>query len=141
MYMWDYSDKVKDHFHNPRNVGEIEDPDGMAEVESMACGDVLKLTFKVNGQERIVDARCKVAGCVSSIASASALTEMLKGLTIREAIRITDQDIADYLGGLPPGKAHAPAMGQEALEKAIENYKNRKSSETLSSIISFSISG
>ena len=101
----------------------------------MACGDVLKLTFKVNGQERIVDARCKVAGCVSSIASASALTEMLKGLTIREAIRITDQDIVDYRGGLPPGKTHAPAMGQEVLEKAIENYKDGKTAEPCPSIM------
>ena len=89
-------------------------------------GDVLKLTLKIDGREQIVDARCKVAGCVSSIASASVLTEMLKDLTIEEAIRITDQDIVDYLSGLPPGKADAPALGREALEKAIANYQNRK---------------
>ena len=124
--MSEYTDTVKDHFNNPRNIGEIDNPDGCAEIVSMACGDVLKLTLRIDGQERIVDARCKVAGYVSSIASASALTEMLKGLTIKEAIRITDQDIVDYLGGLPPGKTHAPAMGQEVLEKAIENFKNRK---------------
>jgi NifU-like protein len=124
--MWNYSDMVKDHFHNPRNVGEIEDPDGIAEVQSMACGDALKITFKVDEHERIIDARCKVAGCVSSIAVASALTEMIKGLMIEEATKITDQDIVDYLGGLPPGKTHAPAMGQEALEKAMKHFRSLK---------------
>jgi NifU-like protein len=124
--MREYTAIVRDHFNNPRNIGEIDNPDGCAEIVSTACGDVLKLTLKIDRQERIIDARCKVAGCVSSIASASALTEMLKGLTIEEAIRITDQDIVDYLGGLPPGKAHAPALGREAFEKAIANYKNRK---------------
>jgi NifU-like protein len=124
--MWDYSDKVKDHFHNPRNVGEIEDPDGMAEVISMACGDALKITFKVNEHEQIVDVKCKVAGCVSSIACASALTEMIKDITIEEAIQITDQDIADYLGGLPPGKTHATSMVQEALEKALEGFRGKR---------------
>jgi NifU-like protein len=124
--MWDYSDKVKDHFHNPRNVGEIEDPDGMAEVVSMACGDALKITFKVDEHEQIVDVRCKVAGCVSSIACASALTEMIKGITIEKAIQINDQDITDYLGGLPPGKTHASAMVQEALEKALEGFRGKR---------------
>jgi NifU-like protein len=125
--MWDYSDKVKDHFHNPRNVGEIEDPDGMAEVESVACGDALKITFKVDEHEQIIDVKCRVAGCVSSIACASALTEMIKGITVEEAIKITDQDVIDYLGGLPAGKTHASAMSYEALEKAIEGYKQKAS--------------
>jgi NifU-like protein len=123
--MWDYSDKVKDHFHNPRNVGEIEDPDGIAEVVSMACGDALKITFKVGEREQIIDVKCKVAGCVSSIACASALTEMIKGITIEEATKITDQDITDYLGGLPAGKTHASAMVHEALEKALEGFKRK----------------
>ena len=122
---WDYSDKVRDHFTNPRNVGEIENPDAMAEVFSMACGDALKLTLKVDGQGRIIDARCKVAGCVSSIACASALTETIKGLMLEEAARITDQDIVDYLGGLPPGKTHAPAMVREGLEIAIEEFRRK----------------
>jgi len=125
IYMLDYSDKVKDHFHNPRNVGEIDNPDGIGEVFSMACGDVLKLTFRVDEHERIIDARCKVAGCVSAIACASALTETIKGLTIEEAAKITDQDIVDYLGGLPPGKTHASAMAQEALEKAVEGFRGK----------------
>jgi NifU-like protein len=125
--MWEYSDKVKDHFRNPRNVGEIEGPDGMAEVVSMACGDALKITFKVDAHEQIIDVKWKVAGCVSSIACASALTEMIRGLTIAEAIRITDQDIVDHLGGLPAGKTHASAMTCEALEKAVEGYRKKTS--------------
>jgi NifU-like protein len=123
--MWEYSDKVKDHFHNPRNVGEIENPDGTAEVVSTACGDALKITFKVDEHEQIVEVKCKVAGCVSSIACASALTEMIKDITIEEAVQITDRDITDYLGGLPPGKTHASAMVQEALEKALKGYRRK----------------
>jgi NifU-like protein len=125
--MWEYSDKVKDHFHNPRNVGEIEDPDGIAEVVSMVCGDALKITLKVDEHEQIIEIKCKVAGCVSSIACASAVTEMIRGLTIAEAMRITDQDIADHLGGLPAGKTHASAMACEALEKAVEGYRKKTS--------------
>jgi NifU-like protein len=124
--MWDYNEKVMEYFLNPKNVGEIENPDGVGEEGSLACGDMLKLTFKLDKDGRIADAKFKTFGCASAIASSSVMTEMIKGMTLEEASKITNKDIVDKLGGLPEQKMHCSVMGMEALQAAIENYRSGK---------------
>ncbi|MCI5191905.1 MAG: Fe-S cluster assembly protein NifU [Candidatus Electrothrix sp. AU1_5] len=120
--MWEYTNKVQQHFMQPQNVGEVENPSGTGDVGSLACGDALKLTIKVDN-DIIVDAKFKTFGCASAIASSSVLTEMIKGMPVDEAAKITNEDIAEALGGLPKEKMHCSVMGREALEAAIADYR------------------
>ncbi|MBU1862699.1 MAG: Fe-S cluster assembly protein NifU [Candidatus Omnitrophica bacterium] len=122
--MWNYTQKVKEYFLNPHNVGEVENPDAVGEIGNIACGDALYLTLKIDKKEdRIIEAKFKTFGCASAIASSSVLTDMVKGLTLDEALKISNKDIANVLGGLPEEKMHCSVMGQEALEKAIKGYR------------------
>ena len=133
--MWEYTKTVKDHFLNPRNVGVIDDADGVGEVGSLACGDALTLYFKLDENKKIKDAKFQTFGCASAIASSSAMTEMIKGLTLEEAEKITNDKIAEFLGGLPKQKMHCSVLGRDALEKAIANYRGEAEKKVEGNIV------
>jgi len=122
----EYSEKVKEHFRNPRNVGEIENPDGVGKVGNPVCGDIMELYIRV--QEGIItDAKFKTFGCGAAIATSSMVTEIVKNKTIEEALKISNRAVAEALGGLPPIKMHCSVLTEEALKNAIDDYLTRSS--------------
>lgn len=120
--MGPYSDVVMDHFMNPRNMGEIEDANAIAEVGNPSCGDVMKLYFRIDNNGIIEDVKFKTFGCGAAIASSSMATELLKGAKVEDALKLTNQAIVDALGGLPPAKIHCSVMAEEAVEAALKDY-------------------
>lgn len=122
-----YSKSVMDHFKNPKNVGELKDANGIGEIGNASCGDILKIYLKINDDEIIEDAKFQTFGCAAAISSSSVATEMLKGKTIEEALEISNYQVVEELEGLPPQKIHCSVLAEEAIHKAIEDYKTRKS--------------
>jgi nitrogen fixation NifU-like protein len=120
-----YSDRVLDHFKNPRNVGEMDNPDGVGRVGSPVCGDIMELYLRVKNSI-IVDAKFKTFGCAAAIATSSMVTEMVKGRSIQEALEISNEAVVEALGGLPPIKIHCSVMAEEALKAAVEDYLQRR---------------
>jgi nitrogen fixation NifU-like protein len=121
-----YSDKVMEHFRNPHNVGEIPDADGIGNVGNAICGDILRLYLKVNEKEIITDAKFKTMGCGAAIATSSMVTDLVKGKTVDEALKISNRAVAEALGGLPPIKMHCSVLAEQALKSAIDDYLAKK---------------
>jgi len=122
-----YNEKVMEHFKNPRNVGEMEDPDGVGRVGDPICGDVMELYIKVKDGV-IVDAKFKTFGCAAAIATSSIVTEMVKGKSVEEALEISNKAVVEALDGLPPAKVHCSVLAEDALKAAIENYLSKSTS-------------
>lgn len=121
-----YSEKVMDHFRNPRNVGVIEDADGIGEVGNAVCGDIMKIYLKINSDEVIEDVKFETFGCGSAIASSSMATQMIKGKPVSEALNLTNQAVTEALDGLPPHKIHCSVLAEEAIKKAVDDYYEKK---------------
>ncbi|MDY4126886.1 MAG: Fe-S cluster assembly scaffold protein NifU [Lachnospiraceae bacterium] len=124
-----YSDKVMDHFRNPRNVGVLEDANGIGEVGNPVCGDIMKMYLKINDDEIIEDVKFETFGCGSAIASSSMATELIKGKSVEEALSLTNKAVAEALDGLPAHKMHCSVLAEEAIKSAIDDYNNRKNGE------------
>ena len=119
-----YSEKVLDHFTNPRNVGELPDADGVGEVGNARCGDIMKMYLKIDG-DTITDVKFKTFGCGAAIATSSIATEMIKGRTLEDALALTNQEVVDALGGLPAHKLHCSVLAEEAIKNALKDYYDR----------------
>jgi len=119
-----YTDKVVDHYQNPRNMGELDDPDGVGVVGNPVCGDMMQIQIKVQG-ERIEDVKFKTFGCGAAIATTSVATELIKGKTIEEALQVTNQDVIEVLGSLPPVKVHCSLLAEQAIRAAVEDYRSK----------------
>lgn len=128
-----YNDTVMDHFLNPRNMGDVQEADGVGEVGAAACGDIMKISLKIR-DGKIEDARFKTFGCGSAIASSSMATELIKGRTLEEAKNFSNQEVVDALGGLPPVKIHCSVLAEEALKAAIEDYEAKQGKSNSSSL-------
>jgi nitrogen fixation NifU-like protein len=126
-----YSDKVMDHFNNPRNVGVIEDADGVGEVGNPVCGDVMKITIKVDDTDHISDLKFQTLGCGAAIATSSIVTELAKGMSIQDAAAITKKQVADELGGLPPAKMHCSVLATDGLKVAIDDFLKKHGREPI----------
>ena len=127
-----YSDKVMDHFNNPRNVGVIEDADGVGEVGNPVCGDIMKITFKLDDEEKLSDVKFQTLGCGAAIATSSIVTEMAKGMSLEQAAAISKQQVADELDGLPPAKMHCSVLATDGLKVAVDDYLVKHGREPIS---------